>query len=222
MEHHTIYQYNIANAADHYMGLIQTETVSVRLQSLLPRPNNVSQPYYQPAPAAPSPFAIDTSLMDPNYPSQQSAWALMVQNSQNIIVFGAGLYSFFQNFGQACLDNASCQSQILSVDNESTVWVYSLSTLGVTMQLSVLDTGVIPQSQNANGYQVRRDFIWENRVVEYFSTVDCDRVDSMIIKSPKEPTCPSYLMIYSSLHHILLPSSAYVPLAHLSVNISHK
>lgn len=26
-EHHVIYQYNITNAADHYMGLIQTETV---------------------------------------------------------------------------------------------------------------------------------------------------------------------------------------------------
>ena len=27
-EHHVIYQYNLVNAADHYMGLIQTESVS--------------------------------------------------------------------------------------------------------------------------------------------------------------------------------------------------
>lgn len=26
-EHHAFYQYNIVNAANHYMGLIQTETV---------------------------------------------------------------------------------------------------------------------------------------------------------------------------------------------------
>ncbi len=26
-EHHTLYQYRLANAANHYMGLIQTETV---------------------------------------------------------------------------------------------------------------------------------------------------------------------------------------------------
>lgn len=28
-EHHTLYQYRLANAANHYMGLIQTETVRV-------------------------------------------------------------------------------------------------------------------------------------------------------------------------------------------------
>ena len=27
-EHHVIYQYRLVNAADHYMGLIQTESVS--------------------------------------------------------------------------------------------------------------------------------------------------------------------------------------------------
>lgn len=27
VEHHTLYQYNLHNAASHYMGLIQTETV---------------------------------------------------------------------------------------------------------------------------------------------------------------------------------------------------
>ncbi|THG99218.1 hypothetical protein EW026_g3098 [Hermanssonia centrifuga] len=136
VEHHTIYQYNLAGAANHFMGLIQTET-----------------PYYQPAPAAPTPFTIETSLQDPNFPNQQSAWALMVQNSQNIIVFGAGLYSFFQNFGQTCLDAATCQDQILSIDTVSTIWVYSLSTLGVNHQLSIGDTGIIPQSQNVNGFQ---------------------------------------------------------------------
>jgi hypothetical protein len=28
-EHHVLYQYNVANAADHYIGLAQTETVSL-------------------------------------------------------------------------------------------------------------------------------------------------------------------------------------------------
>ena len=29
VEHHTLYQYNLNNAANHYLGLIQTETVCV-------------------------------------------------------------------------------------------------------------------------------------------------------------------------------------------------
>ena len=92
--------------------------------------------------------------MDPDFPNEQSAWALIVQNSQNIIVFGAGLYSFFRNFSQTCLSSNTCQNQILSIDNTSTVSVYSLSTLGATMQLSLLDTGIIPESQNRNGLAV--------------------------------------------------------------------
>ena len=109
----------------------------------------------------------------------------MVTNSQNIIVFGAGLWSFFQNFGQTCLNTQNCQGQILSIDNESTIWVYSLSTLGVSMQLSILDTGVIPQSQNVNGYQVR-DFpsSLTNTVINWpLSLVYRHRVDPVIPRS---------------------------------------
>ena len=32
-EHHTLYQYNLVGAKEHYMGLIQTETVRVVLLS---------------------------------------------------------------------------------------------------------------------------------------------------------------------------------------------
>ncbi|KAI0797623.1 exo-beta-1,3-glucanase [Abortiporus biennis] len=134
-EHHTLYQYSLANAQNHYMGLIQTET-----------------PYYQPVPAPPTPFSINPTFHDPQ-PAGQAAWALSVQNSQNIIVFGAGLYSFFQNYGQACLDTTSCQTQILDIDSGSTIWVYSLSTVGVTNMLSVSGQGVVPASTNPNGFQ---------------------------------------------------------------------
>ncbi len=35
-EHHTLYQYNFFNAANHYMGLIQTETVSASFHCIRP------------------------------------------------------------------------------------------------------------------------------------------------------------------------------------------
>ncbi|KIP08169.1 glycoside hydrolase family 55 protein [Phlebiopsis gigantea 11061_1 CR5-6] len=136
VEHHTIYQYNLFNAANHYMGLIQTET-----------------PYYQPSPAVPTPFTIDASLGDPDVSATKMAWALVVQNSKDIIVFGAGLYSFFQAFDQACLDSRSCQDQLVTIDSISTISVYSLSTVGVSNQLSVGNQAVIPSSQNVNGFQ---------------------------------------------------------------------
>ncbi|KAH8106772.1 exo-beta-1,3-glucanase [Cristinia sonorae] len=135
-EHHTLYQYSLVNAQNHYMGLIQTET-----------------PYYQPAPAAPAPFSINSAFHDPSMSGQQSAWALNVQNSHNIFVFGAGLYSFFQNYQQTCLDGNTCQDQVINVDSGSTISIFSVSTVGVTHQLSVNSQGIIPASANPNGLQ---------------------------------------------------------------------
>ncbi|KII88660.1 glycoside hydrolase family 55 protein [Plicaturopsis crispa FD-325 SS-3] len=136
-EHHTLYQYNLVNAKNHYMGLIQTET-----------------PYYQPIPATPDPFTINSAYHDPTFASgSPSAWGLNVESSTDIFIFGAGLYSFYQNYGQTCLDSNSCQSQLINIDSTSSVFLYSLATVGTTYQLSVNEAGIINASDNPNGFQ---------------------------------------------------------------------
>ncbi|KAK0210244.1 exo-beta-1,3-glucanase [Desarmillaria ectypa] len=135
-EHHSLYQYNLVKARDHYMGLIQTET-----------------PYYQPVPPAPSPFGIHGGYNDPAFDSDTtSAWALRVKSSHNIFIFGAGLYSFFNNYSQTCLATASCQAQIADISSDSEVYISSLSTVGATYQLSVDEKPVIDHGANANGF----------------------------------------------------------------------
>ena len=62
------------------------------------------------------------------------------------------MYSFYSNYAQTCLDNATCQSQIFNIDRASTVSVYALSTVGTTYMLSVEEQGVIPASPNVNGF----------------------------------------------------------------------
>ncbi|KAK0458523.1 glycoside hydrolase family 55 protein, partial [Desarmillaria tabescens] len=110
-EHHSLYQYNLVNASDHYMGLIQTET-----------------PYFQPVPPAPGPFGILNGYNDPAFDSDiTSAWALQ----------GTALYSFFNNYSQTCLTTVSCQPQIVDISSDSEVYISSLSTIGATYQLSV-------------------------------------------------------------------------------------
>lgn len=62
--------------------------------------------YYQPNPTAPTPFSVVSSLNDPNfstscagYPGNcAAAWGLRIINSNNILIYGAGLYSFFSNY----------------------------------------------------------------------------------------------------------------------------
>ncbi|KAF9560804.1 glycoside hydrolase family 55 protein [Agrocybe pediades] len=137
-EHHVIYQYNLVGAEDHYMGLIQTES-----------------PYYQPVPAAPTPFSINPAFEDPKmYADNASAWALIVKRSDNILIFGAGLYSFFANYSQDCLNTRNCQAQIANIDTRTSnnVNIYSLSTVASTYQLSVNGQGVINQRDNINAF----------------------------------------------------------------------
>ncbi|KAI0093571.1 beta-1,3-glucanase [Irpex rosettiformis] len=135
-EHHVLYQYYLNHAENHYMGLIQTES-----------------PYWQPNPPLPAPFTFDTSFTDPDIVGQTSSWGLVVRKSKDIIILGAGLYSFYSAYTQACINSKSCQSQLLNVDSESEgVSVYSLSTVGVTSQLSVDGQSVIPAVQNLNGF----------------------------------------------------------------------
>ncbi|KAH9476293.1 putative glucan endo-1,3-beta-glucosidase [Psilocybe cubensis] len=135
--HHVIYQYNIVNAANHYMGLIQTES-----------------PYYQPSPPSPTPFSISLAMKDPApYNPNPSAWAVSITNSHNILIFGAGLYSFFSSYSQNCINTRNCQAQLVNIDTASTgIDIYSLSTVATTYQVSVNGVGVINQSQNVNGF----------------------------------------------------------------------
>ncbi|KAF8201630.1 exo-beta-1,3-glucanase [Pholiota molesta] len=135
-EHHVLYQYNLFNAKNHYLGFMQTET-----------------PYFQPSPLPPNPFTTNTAIGDPTFSSSMpAAWALQIQSSTDIIVFGAGFYSFFQNFGQTCLNTNSCQPQIVNIDTTSSVTIYSISTVASTSQLSIAQQGIINQSANTNGF----------------------------------------------------------------------
>ncbi|KAJ7702297.1 pectin lyase fold/virulence factor [Mycena rosella] len=135
-EHHVLYQYSLVNAQAHYLGLIQTET-----------------PYFQPAPAPPAPFSVNTAFKDPaSWSGISQAWGLRVTTSTNILIFGAGLYSFFSNYAQTCLTPENCQTHVVNVDSASSVNIYSLSTVGTTFQVSVNQAGVINQSSNPNGF----------------------------------------------------------------------
>lgn len=67
---------------------------------------------------------------------------LRVYNSQNLIFYGAGLYSFFNDYSTTCSNAGGpedCQSEIFSIEGNSTsgIWVYSLSTIGSQSQVVI-------------------------------------------------------------------------------------
>lgn len=74
------------------------------------------------------------------------AWGLRIIDSTKILVYGAGLYSFFDNYSTSCSTPApgpGCQRSIVSVitrsSNNNDVGIYTLSTVGVTRMIDLND-----------------------------------------------------------------------------------
>ena len=147
VEHHTLYQYQLVNTQNIYMGFIQTET-----------------PYYQPNPSAPLPFVLNTGLTDPNFDIScsgqtgncRNAWGLRVVGSSNILVYGAGLYSFFDNYSTTCSNNPgpeNCQNNIISLEGtNNNINIYTLSTVGTSNMITINGQAVAKEGDNNNGF----------------------------------------------------------------------
>jgi hypothetical protein len=137
-EHSVLYNYQIANAANVYMALIQSET-----------------PYYQSNPDATTPFTSNTAYSDPVFSGTASvnkAWGLRVVDSSDVFVYGAGLYSFFDNYDQTCLDTESCQSNMVSLESSSGVHLFGLSTKAAINQVTVDGVSGALDSDNRNNF----------------------------------------------------------------------
>ena len=150
VEHHALYQYQFAHTTNIFMGQIQTET-----------------PYYQPNPQAPSGFPLNTTLADPGFsyycpagsPTNCAmAYGLRFLDAHNVFVYGAGLYSFFNNYSTTCSNagnTAKCQPNILQYDSAKTtdIYIQNLNTVGVTdMVLRDQGTVLAKYSDNVNVY----------------------------------------------------------------------
>lgn len=100
--------------------------------------------YYQPNPDATIPFPYNAALNDPvfakssNSTNSADGWGLRIVRGSNINVYGAGLYSFFDNYSTKCSDigaGARCQSRIFSVEGgqlSHDINIYNLNTVGTT------------------------------------------------------------------------------------------
>ncbi|TPX11053.1 uncharacterized protein E0L32_007914 [Thyridium curvatum] len=186
VEHHALYQYQLVDTQDVWMGQIQTET-----------------PYYQPNPPAPLPFVVaNAAIHDPDFdadclhlpalaphgtdtetgdgtpvpaPPCRMAWGLRVLDSRRVVAFGAGLYSFFNNYNTTCCNEGGrrkCQARILWVgagtgngssdgDDDADgqggggggdVQIYGLDTVGVQRMVTRAGLDVARFEDNAAGF----------------------------------------------------------------------
>ncbi|TPX19327.1 hypothetical protein DIZ76_017116 [Coccidioides immitis] len=138
-EHNTLYNYQVHNAKNVYMALIQTET-----------------PYFQSNPDALVPFAPNAKFNDPTFgdcttAACKKAWGLRVIQSSDVFLYGGGLYSFFENYGQECLQTESCQLNMIEVEC-SQVYLYAVSTKASTNMITSGGKGLVLQKDNRNNF----------------------------------------------------------------------
>ncbi|KAH6647435.1 pectate lyase superfamily protein-domain-containing protein [Truncatella angustata] len=117
-EHAQMYQYQLYNASNIYLGHMQTET-----------------PYYQPNPVATGPFVAGQFPSDPTFSNCaedycKEAWALRVLNSNNVYIYSAGFYSFFSDNELGCTDQEECQLALIETNYASDLYLYNIFTKG--------------------------------------------------------------------------------------------
>ncbi|KAL0932541.1 LysM domain-containing protein [Colletotrichum truncatum] len=142
-EHAVMYQYNFNNASSIFAAMIQTES-----------------PYYQPTPHPPAPFSntVGISPGDPDYACAMGdefsgcdqSWAVVMRGCEDIVVAGAGLYSWFSTYIQDCISGQLCQKAlVLLEDNHASVRWEHLVTIGAKYMV-VMDGKGIAAKDNLN------------------------------------------------------------------------
>ncbi|KAL3483769.1 pectate lyase superfamily protein-domain-containing protein [Aspergillus germanicus] len=134
--------YQLPRARDILLGMIQTES-----------------PYYQPVPKAPQPFTSGTFPDDPTFddcPTGSStcavSWAVRIIDSETIYLLGAGLFSWFSDYSQDCLETENCQQRGFHIEESNDIWIYNLCTKVIEEMITPVKELVTLATDNRNGF----------------------------------------------------------------------
>ena len=140
-EHNQLYNYQIANAKDIFMGAIQTETA-----------------YMQASPDAlgggftPNPAYSDPDFADCTTESCKKTWGLRIVDSNDVYMYSGGLYSFFDDYLQQCLETESCQERMVDIECSSNIYLYALTTKASVDMVTVDGQPAALGADNENGF----------------------------------------------------------------------
>jgi len=140
-EHSQFYNYQISNAKNIFMGAIQTETAYMQAA-----PNALNAGF------TPNPAYSDPDFASCTTDSCKKTWGLRVVNSSDVYMYGAGLYSFFDNYLQECLLTESCQDNMVDLESSSSVYLYGLTTKAATNMVIVDGQVESLQQDHTNGF----------------------------------------------------------------------
>lgn len=163
-EHSYLYQYNIANAKNIYISIIQTESL-----------------YYQGAGHTQTPalFNKEKFVGDPVWDMCGFAttncnvvWALLVQFSERIYINGAGLYLWFQDYKQDCVNNNTCQQRLVNIYNVGKLHLNYLTTIGAVKMLTPAISNKNNDIQYVRDHLQATGYPWWATIATYLDSKD--------------------------------------------------
>ncbi|KAI1393821.1 glucan 1,3-beta-glucosidase GLUC78 precursor [Hypoxylon trugodes] len=142
-EHSILYNYQFSNAQNVFIGVAQSETA-----------------YFQGNPPAPDGAMVLDGFYDPDFSQScdgssntcARTWGLRITNSSDIYVYGTGLYSFFDNYGQKCVNENNCQDNMISIEESDQVHLFGISTKASVNMITVDGRSVALDKDNRNSF----------------------------------------------------------------------
>lgn len=108
-------------------------------------------------PDARVPFPANSYYDDPMFEecyqvTCYKTWGLSFVNSAYVFIYGAGLYSFFNNYDSSCLLVNGCQEHMVRSLKSQAIYVYALNTIGATDMVEVDDVALVAALPNGNWF----------------------------------------------------------------------
>ena len=108
-------------------------------------------------PRATTPFPPNATWSDPTFSTCYQdicykTWGLRIYDSSYIFIYGAGLYSFFQDYDSTCLFSVTCQENAAALEESEAIYIFALYTIGMSDMVQVDGTELVPQGSNDNTF----------------------------------------------------------------------
>ena len=146
-EHSMLYQYAFVNSTNTFAGMMQTESPyfqgTAATQSQSPGPFNASVGLFAGDPKFPDPHCKATAALC------NVGWALLMSSTTNLTIAGAGLYSWFDNYVESCVDSQNCQQRlVLDAGGNQYLALWNLITIGSVEMVSTADRSEVILAKN--------------------------------------------------------------------------
>ncbi|WFD05412.1 hypothetical protein MVES1_000742 [Malassezia vespertilionis] len=152
-EHQLLYQYSLVNAHNVILAMIQTESPYFQGQHFAPASVCEVRSKSYPDPDCAKRYDSQGAY---NQEQEDRAVGLHIENCQDIYVYGAGMYSFFDSYAQDTLPEHACQRRLCTIDDghgeSSRIWMLNMATVGSEILLSVDGRDYYPEKPFREGF----------------------------------------------------------------------